>query len=51
MNASTGAWCGVTVLAEGGSRAAAELFAAFRGRKPSVEPLLRHSGIDTKDAA
>jgi oligopeptidase A len=34
-----------TVLAQGGSREAMELFVAFRGRKPSVEPLLRHSGL------
>ena len=34
-----------TVLAQGGSREAMELFIAFRGRKPSVEPLLRHSGL------
>ncbi|GAA5170267.1 MULTISPECIES: oligopeptidase A [Halomonadaceae] len=33
------------VLEQGGSRDAAELFKAFRGREPSVEPLLRHSGI------
>ncbi|MBZ9558311.1 MULTISPECIES: oligopeptidase A [unclassified Modicisalibacter] len=33
------------ILEQGGSRDAAELFKAFRGRDPSVEPLLRHSGI------
>ncbi|WP_163578282.1 oligopeptidase A [Halomonas faecis] len=33
------------ILEPGGSRDAAELFRAFRGREPSVEPLLRHSGI------
>ncbi len=33
------------ILEQGGSRDAAELFKAFRGREPSVEPLLRHSGI------
>ncbi|MGM0858905.1 MAG: oligopeptidase A [Pseudomonadota bacterium] len=33
------------VLEQGGARDAAELFRAFRGREPSVEPLLRHSGI------
>ncbi|XGA80139.1 oligopeptidase A [Halomonas sp. CH40] len=33
------------ILEQGGARDAAELFAAFRGREPSVEPLLRHSGI------
>lgn len=34
-----------TVLAQGGSKEAMELFIEFRGRKPSVEPLLRHSGL------
>lgn len=33
------------ILEQGGARDAAELFHAFRGREPSVEPLLRHSGI------
>ncbi|MDZ7851817.1 MAG: oligopeptidase A [Halomonas sp.] len=33
------------ILERGGSRDAAELFRSFRGREPSVEPLLRHSGI------
>ncbi|WP_251976348.1 oligopeptidase A [Salinicola avicenniae] len=39
------------ILERGGSREAADLFAAFRGREPSIEPLLRHSGIEPKDAA
>jgi oligopeptidase A len=39
-----------TVLAQGGSREAMELFVAFRGRKPSVEPLLRHSGLASEAA-
>jgi oligopeptidase A len=33
------------ILAVGGSRPAAESFAAFRGRAPSVEALLRHNGM------
>ncbi|WNL38881.1 oligopeptidase A [Halomonas sp. PAMB 3232] len=33
------------ILEQGGAVDAAELFEAFRGREPSVEPLLRHSGI------
>tara|TARA_B100000700_G_scaffold61557_1_gene67508 strand:+ start:11821 stop:13899 length:2079 start_codon:yes stop_codon:yes gene_type:complete len=33
------------ILERGGSRDAAVLFEAFRGREPSIEPLLRHSGI------
>ncbi|MGH8765189.1 MAG: M3 family metallopeptidase, partial [Burkholderiales bacterium] len=33
------------ILAVGGSRPAAESFRAFRGRDPSVDALLRHSGM------
>lgn len=33
------------VLAVGGSRKAMESFIAFRGRKPTVDALLRHSGL------
>jgi oligopeptidase A len=33
------------VLQVGGSRKAMESFVAFRGRKPSVDALLRHSGL------
>ncbi|HSP31698.1 MAG TPA: oligopeptidase A [Halomonas sp.] len=33
------------ILEQGGARDAADLFVAFRGREPSVEPLLRHCGI------
>lgn len=33
------------ILEQGGSRNAMDLFKQFRGREPSVEPLLRHSGI------
>jgi oligopeptidase A len=33
------------ILERGGSADANELFKAFRGREPSIEPLLRHSGI------
>jgi len=35
-----------TILSVGGSRPAMESFVAFRGRAPSIEPLLRHNGID-----
>jgi len=35
------------ILEQGGSRDAMELFVAFRGREPSIEPLLRHSGIES----
>jgi oligopeptidase A len=34
-----------TVLALGGSRAPMEVFVSFRGREPSAEALLRHSGL------
>lgn len=35
-----------SILEQGGSREAMVLFENFRGRKPSVEALLRHSGIN-----
>ena len=34
------------VLAKGGSRPAMESFVAFRGREPSMDALLRHSGMN-----
>lgn len=34
-----------TILAMGGSRHPMELFQEFRGREPSPEPLLKHSGL------
>jgi oligopeptidase A len=34
-----------TVLAEGGSRHPMEVYESFRGRKPTTEALLRHSGL------
>lgn len=40
-----------TILEQGGSREAAELFEAFRGREPSIDPLLRHAGIEPRNAA
>jgi oligopeptidase A len=33
------------VLARGGSRPALDSFVAFRGRPPTIEPLLRHCGM------
>ena len=33
------------VLEKGGSQDPMELFSAFRGREPQIEPLLRHSGM------
>ncbi|WP_043319832.1 M3 family metallopeptidase [Microbulbifer sp. HZ11] len=35
-----------TVLEQGGSRDAQDLFAEFRGRAPKIDALLRHSGIE-----
>jgi oligopeptidase A len=51
FNKTTGASFLKEILSQGGSREAAELFEAFRGRKPSVEPLLRHSGIEIPEVA
>ena len=34
-----------SILEMGGSRDAMDNFLEFRGREPSIEPLLRHSGI------
>ncbi len=33
------------ILARGGSKGAMSLFVAFRGRQPSIDALLRHSGL------
>jgi oligopeptidase A len=35
------------ILAVGGSRSALESFKAFRGREPSIDALLRHSGMSS----
>ena len=43
--ATTGQRFWQEVLAVGGSRPAAESFKAFRGREPSIDALLRHSGF------
>jgi oligopeptidase A len=39
-----------TVLSQGGSREAMAVFVDFRGRKPSIGPLLRQSGLETTPA-
>jgi oligopeptidase A len=39
-----------TVLALGGGTAPMEVFCAFRGREPSAEALLRHSGLSEEAA-
>ena len=39
------------ILAVGGSRPALESFVAFRGREPSIDALLRHSGMSQEAGA
>ncbi len=43
---ATGARFWNEILAMGGSRSAMDSFKAFRGREPSIDALLRHSGFD-----
>ncbi len=45
LNADTGARFRREVLGRGGSRPAMDSFAAFRGRKPEIDALLRHNGM------
>lgn len=45
FNQNAGADFRRAVLEAGGSQEPMELFVAFRGREPSIEPLLRHCGI------
>ncbi len=45
LNPAVGARFWNEILAVGGSRPALESFIAFRGREPSIEALLRHSGM------
>jgi oligopeptidase A len=45
FNEETGASFLQDILHQGGSKAPMELFKAFRGREPSIDALLRHSGI------
>ena len=45
LNPEVGARFWAEILAVGGSRPALESFIAFRGREPSIEALLRHSGM------
>jgi oligopeptidase A len=37
-----------SILEQGGARDPMDLFIEFRGRKPSIEALLRHSGIESE---
>ena len=50
FNPHTGKAFRQAILARGGSKAPMELFKDFRGREPSIDALLRHSGL-TEDAA
>jgi oligopeptidase A len=45
LDAATGQRFRKEILAVGGARPAAESFRAFRGREPSIDALLRHSGM------
>ncbi|WP_373976727.1 M3 family metallopeptidase [Chitinibacter sp. SCUT-21] len=45
VNPAVGARFRKEILAVGGSRPAAESFAAFRGRAPAIDALLRHNGL------
>ena len=45
LSSTAGARFQAEVLAVGGSRPAAESFRAFRGRDPTMDALLRHSGM------
>ncbi len=47
LDARTGARFRDEILAVGGSRPALDSFVAFRGRKPNIDALLRHSGMGT----
>jgi oligopeptidase A len=45
LNPDVGARFRSEILAMGGSRGAMDSFSAFRGRKPSIDALLRHNGL------
>src|SRR5690606_13567215 len=49
LHAATGQRFMREILAVGGTRSAAESFRAFRGREPSLDALLRHSGMAGPD--
>ncbi len=48
--AETGQRFRATILANGGSREARELFREFRGRDPEIAALLRHNGLEVEAA-
>ena len=47
LSEQTGSRFQQEILAVGGSRSALESFKAFRGREPSIDALLRHSGMSS----
>ncbi|MDQ2078392.1 oligopeptidase A [Marinimicrobium sp. ABcell2] len=51
FNRETGESFQREILQQGGSRPPMELFIKFRGREPSIKPLLRHAGIETSEVA
>lgn len=51
FNTQTGQAFRQEILAQGGSRSALDSFVAFRGREPSIDALLRHSGWQTGASA
>ncbi len=50
LNPDVGARFRAEILAMGGSRDFMESFAAFRGREPSIDALLRHNGLSESAA-
>ncbi|MNW70248.1 Oligopeptidase A [compost metagenome] len=51
LNAETGRAFREAILARGGSQEPMLLFVDFRGREPSIDALLRHSGLSEEAAA
>jgi oligopeptidase A len=45
LDTATGRAFRQNILEQGGSRPAMDLYVAFRGREPTIDALLRHSGI------
>ncbi|MCM2319955.1 MAG: M3 family metallopeptidase, partial [Pseudomonas sp.] len=51
LNPATGRAFREAILARGGSLEPMQLFVDFRGREPSIDALLRHSGLTEEVAA
>ncbi len=51
LNPATGRAFRDAILARGGSEEPMKLFVEFRGREPSIDALLRHSGLGEEQAA